>query len=158
MNELLLVGSAVLMALGIIGCVFPVVPGPPLSYVALVMVHFSGYAWFSVRFFVIFGIVTALVAALDYLVPIWGTRKFGGSRSGAVGAAVGMVLGLLFFPPAGLVIGTFAGAFVGELVAGKSLQPALRSSLGALLGFLAGTVIKVLVAGLMLFYYIKGVL
>ncbi len=155
MNELLLIISAVLMLLGIVGCIFPVVPGPPLSFIALVLIHLSGYAEFSTNFLLLFGGLTIAVSLLDYLIPVLGARKFGGSRTGAVGALVGMLVGLFLFPPLGLIGGTLIGSFAGELMAGKNVPAALKASFGSLLGFVAGTVIKVTLSGLMLYYYLR---
>ena len=44
------------------------------------------------------------------------TRRFGGSRSGAIGATVGVFAGFFFFPPVGIILGPFFGAVLGELL------------------------------------------
>jgi uncharacterized protein YqgC (DUF456 family) len=93
--------------------------------------------------------------ALDYIIPAWGTKKFGGSRFGVWGSIIGLFAGLLFFPPFGIIVGPFAGAVIGELVAGQNTESALRSGFGSFAGLLLGTLIKLTVSGLMLWHFIK---
>jgi uncharacterized protein YqgC (DUF456 family) len=98
-------------------------------------------------------IAAILVTILDYIVPVWGTKRFGGSRSGTIGAAVGLVIGL-FFAPLGLILGPFLGAVAGEMLAGKDNTSSLRSGFGSLLGFLTGVVMKLIVSGVITYYFI----
>jgi uncharacterized protein YqgC (DUF456 family) len=155
LNEILLVLSVLLMLAGLIGCFSPGLPGPILSYLAVILLHLSDYGMFSSSFLIQFALLTLIVTALDYFLPIWGTKKFGGTKRGVWGAGIGLLLGILFFPPFGIIVGPFIGALVGELTGGKEFIEAIKSSLGSLLGFLAGTVLKLVITGLMLFYFIK---
>ena len=91
-----------LMIVGLVGCVLPIIPGPPLSFIGLLLLHFSKYAEYSFEFLLMFGLIAVIVTVLDYIVPIWGTKKFGGSKAGMWGAAIGLVLGLIFLPPLGI--------------------------------------------------------
>jgi hypothetical protein len=135
--------------------VLPVIPGPPLSYIGLLLLHFTEKFQFSERFLIIWAIVTAAVYALDYIIPAWGTKKFGGSKRGVWGSIIGLVIGLFFFPPFGIIIGPFLGAVVGELTAGKDSAAALKSGFGSFLGFLAGTLLKLITSGMMTWYFFK---
>lgn len=155
LNEILLVLSVLLMLTGLIGCFTPGLPGPALSYLAIILLHLSDYGMFSNSFLIQYAILTLVVMVLDYLLPIWGTKKFGGTKRGLWGAGIGLLLGIIFFPPIGIVIGPFIGALVGELTGGKEFVAAVKSSLGSLLGFLAGTVLKLIVTGLMAFYFVR---
>ncbi len=155
LNEILLVLSVLSMVAGLIGCFFPGLPGPILSYLAVFLLHLSDYGMFSNSFLIQFALLTLIVTVLDYFLPIWGTKKFGGTKRGVWGAGIGLFLGMLFFPPFGIIIGPFIGALVGELTGGKEFISAIKSSFGSLLGFLAGTVLKLVITGLMLFYFVK---
>lgn len=93
MDYLLLALAIVLMILGIAGCLLPVLPGPPLTFLGLVVLHFTGFADISKNLFIILGIVAVVVTVIDYVVPIWGTRQFGGSKYGMRGATVGLIIG-----------------------------------------------------------------
>ena len=139
---------------GLIGCIIPAMPGPPLSYVALLLLQVTRFADFSVKFLLITAFVTVVVTIADYLIPVWGTKKWGGSRAGVFGSVIGLLVGL-FFSPWGIIIGPFAGAVVGELITGHNTKDALRSGFGSFIGFLFGTVMKIAVCIAFSYYFIK---
>ena len=139
---------------GLAGCVIPVMPGPPLSYVALLLLQATQFAGFSVKFLLITAVVTVLVTVVDYVLPAWGTRKWGGSRAGTIGALFGVLVGL-FFLPVGIIAGPFAGAVAGELIAGRDKDAALRSGFGSFVGFIVGVGMKLTVCIVFTFYFIK---
>ena len=88
MDYFLLALAIILMIVGIAGCLLPVLPGPPLSYLGLVVLHFTRFADISKNLFIILAIVAVVVTVIDYVVPIWGTRRFGGAKYGVRGATV----------------------------------------------------------------------
>ncbi len=155
MDILLIALGALFMVSGILGCVLPVIPGPPLSYVGLLLLHFTQNYQFSTRFLIVWAIITTVVYTLDYLIPVWGTKKFGGSKRGVWGSIIGLLIGLFMFPPFGIIIGPFVGAVVGELTAGKDHSSALKSGFGSFMGFLTGTLLKLITSGLMTWYFVK---
>ena len=139
---------------GLVGCILPAIPGPPLSYIALLLLQATGFGDFSVKFLIITAMVTIIVTVADYLLPVWGTQKWGGSRAGIIGSVVGVLVGL-FFLPVGIIVGPFTGAIVGELIAGRDKNTALRAGFGAFVGFLLGTGMKLSVCVVFIFYYVK---
>lgn len=147
------VGLALLIV-GIIGCVLPVIPGQILSWGSLLVLQLKSNPPFTARFVLIWALITAIVTLLDYIVPIWGTQKLGGSKSGIWGATIGLIIGIFFFPPIGLITGPFLGAFIGELIAGKETNAALKSGLGSFLGFVAGTLMKLGISFVMGYFFI----
>nr|WP_321356708.1 DUF456 domain-containing protein [uncultured Draconibacterium sp.] len=155
MDILLIVLGAIFIISGVLGCVLPIIPGPPLSYIGLLLLHFTERYQFSSKFLIIWAIITVVVYALDYLIPAWGTKKFGGSKRGVWGSIIGLVIGMFFFPPFGIIIGPFVGAVVGELTAGKESKAALKSGFGSFMGFLAGTLLKLIASGMMTWYFVK---
>jgi len=157
MDYLLLALAIVLMILGIAGCLLPVLPGPPLTYLGLVVLHFTRFADISKNLFILLGIVAVVVTVIDYVVPIWGTRQFGGSKYGMRGATVGLIIGLFLGPP-GIIIGPFIGAVVGELIFKDDFKYALKAGFGSLLGFLTGVGLKLAAALLMTFYFIRALI
>ncbi len=152
---LLLAGGSLLMITGLIGCILPVIPGPPLSFAGLLLLHFSKSADFSFEFLLMFGCIAVIVTILDYVVPVWGTKKFGGSKAGMWGAAIGLVLGLIFLPPLGIIIGPFAGAVIGEAITGKETSQAFHAGLGSLLGLMMGIGLKLAASIAMTYYFVK---
>ncbi|WP_025764856.1 DUF456 domain-containing protein [Dyadobacter tibetensis] len=151
---LLLIGGLCLVV-GLAGAILPV-PGPGLSFAGLILLHISSYTHFTSTWLVTFGILSVGMAVLDFYLPIWGTQRFGGTRYGAVGAVVGMLLGIVVLPGIGLVVGTFLGALAGELLAGLPLKPATRAAVGSLIGFLTGVLVQVLLCLAMIVYAIIG--
>ena len=150
---LLLFGLCFLVG-GLLGCILPAVPGPPLSFVALALLQITRFADFSGKFLLIAAGVTVIVTVADYVLPAWGTRKLGGSRAGTVGSIAGLLLGL-FFAPWGIIAGPFAGAVAGELIAGRNTNDAFRSGLGAFAGFITGTAMKLTVSIALTYYFFK---
>ncbi len=155
MDYFLLALAIVLMIVGIAGCLLPVLPGPPLSYLGLVVLHFTRFADISRNLFIILAIVAVVVTVIDYVVPIWGTRRFGGSKYGMRGATVGLIIGL-FLGPWGIIIGPFIGAVVGELIFKDDIKYALKAGFGSLLGFLTGVGLKLAASLLITFYFVKA--
>jgi len=153
-DYLLLITGLILIVLGIIGCLVPVLPGPPLSFVALIMLHFSKFGQFTNTILITLGALALAVTILDYIVPIWGTRKFGGSKYGTRGATVGLVIGL-FLGPLGIITGPLIGAFIGELIFKDDLKYAFKAGFGSLLGFLTGIGLKLAASFVMTFFFFK---
>lgn len=150
----LIIVFALFMLAGLIGSVIPALPGPPISYVGVLLLHFFTRHQFSTTFLIVWLIVVVLVQLLDYGLSIWGTKRFGGSRAGVWGSVAGLFIGLTF-GPLGIIIGPFAGALAGELLNRRSLRESLRSATGSLMGFLLGTVLKLIISGMLFFYFVQ---
>lgn len=153
-DYLFLISGILLMILGIIGCLVPVLPGPPFSYIGLILLHLSRFGHFPASTLIILGTIAVVVTVLDYIVPIWGTRKFGGTKYGTRGATVGLIIGF-FLGPAGIIIGPFLGAVIGEMIFRDDMNYALKAGFGSLLGFLAGIGLKLAASLVMTFYFVK---
>jgi uncharacterized protein YqgC (DUF456 family) len=153
---LILLGLALSIA-GFIGAVLPVIPGPPLGFIALLLLSWAkGWEPFSALFLIVMGCLTLLVLVLDYIVPAIGAKKYGASRFSVFCSVVGMILGLFVFPPFGLFIGGFLGAMAGELYVGRGGKEAMRAGWGVLIGNLFGIGLKMAFCGVMLFFYIRA--
>lgn len=145
---------------GIVGSVLPALPGPPFSWLGLLFLYIwgggsnaAGEPVSTTLLLVWLGIIL-LVSLLDYVIPAWCTTLTGGSKYGGWGAMAGLFIGLIY-PPVGMVLGSLLGAFLAELVfAGKTAAGSLKSALGAFAGFLFSTGLKLVVAGVMLFYIV----
>lgn len=158
MDIALVILGILLHVVGIAGCVLPVIPGPIVSYFGLLALHFTKYADYSVEFLVLFAIVAVVVQVIDTVVPIWGTKKYGGSKAGIWGATIGLVVGIFFFPPLGIIIGPFLGAVVVELARGTDQKKSLRAGWGAVVGFMLGIGVKLIASFVMAFYFIRDLL
>jgi uncharacterized protein YqgC (DUF456 family) len=158
MDIVLIILGIVLLLVGLIGCVIPALPGPPIAFGALLLLllHSNTLIHPETSTLVWSAILVVIVTALDYVLPVWGTKRFGGSKAGKYGSIIGLVVGL-FFSPWGLILGPFLGAVIGELTTGAETQKALRSGLGSFLGFAAGTVLKLAVTVYIIFYFVIAV-
>lgn len=145
----------ILMFIGLIGCVVPVLPGPPISFTGLLFLQFSRFGHFSASFLLGMAALALTVTILDYIVPVWGTKKTGGSKAGIWGATLGMIIGILFFPPIGIILGPLLGAIIGESIQGASLNQSFKTGLGSLLGFFMGIGLKLIASFIMTFYFFK---
>lgn len=156
MELLLVIGGIILILAGFIGSALPVIPGPPLAWFGYLLLHWTRYVAdnenYGTSLWIMLFLVI-LVTVLDYVVPVWGTKRWGGSKAGMWGATIGLIVGL-FLGPIGIIAGPFAGAFIGELLTGKQQREALRSGWGSFLGFLMGVGMKMMVCATLLFLFI----
>lgn len=127
--------AIILAGVGLIGTFIPLLPGPGISFAAVVTLFFNNEAnEVSVLNLVIFGICGLALVTFDYVSPILGAKFFGAGKQGIVGATVGGLLGFFLFPPLGIILGAFLGAILGEVSAGKTGLKAVKASIGTLLG------------------------
>ncbi|HKK41177.1 MAG TPA: DUF456 domain-containing protein [Bacteroidales bacterium] len=153
-DYLLLILGILFIIMGIIGCLVPVLPGPPFSFLGLIFLHLSRFGQFSASTLITLGSIAAIVTILDYIVPVWGTRRFGGSKYGTRGATVGLIIGF-FLGPMGIIIGPLIGAFVGEMLFKDDIHYAARAGFGSLLGFMTGIGLKLAASFIITFYFIR---
>lgn len=131
--------SGILLVVGLIGTVLPVLPGAPLALVGLLVFKFSGDCSFGWGTIIVAGSFVLIGAVLDYLLPIYMTKKLGGTKYGIWGSVVGLIVGL-FFPPVGFIIGPFLGALLAELILSASNpKSALKSAFSSFTGFILTT-------------------
>ena len=134
---------------GVVGCVLPILPGAPLSYGGLLLLHLTGRADFSTAQLVSWLIIVIVLQVADYVTPILGSKYSGGTDFGNRGCMAGTILGL-FFMPWGIIMGPFLGAVIGEMLGGRDLEHALKAGIGSMIGFVLGTLLKVIVG----FYFL----
>lgn len=150
----LILGIAAIIG-GLIGSVAPVLPGPLLSYTGLVCLHFTSKANFSSTFLIVWAVIAGIVFLIDYILPVWGVKNRGGTKYGIWGASIGTLVGLFIIPPFGIIIGPFLGAIIGEMMANTDSDKWWNIGIGSLIGFLISTVLKLIAAAIMAFYFVK---
>lgn len=167
MEWILVVLAALLIIAGIGGCVLPIIPGPPIAFVGMLVLHFSDESRaFGFWTLVVYGLVAIAITVLDYFIPIYGTKKFGGTKYGTRGSIVGLIVGTIVLPVLGIVLGPFgllgiilgpfAGAVVGEKIGGMENDQALKAGIGSFIGFLAGTLLKLVYCLVILYFFISS--
>ncbi|MEZ4839665.1 DUF456 domain-containing protein [Flavobacterium sp.] len=147
MDITLLLIAFILMILGILGSFLPVLPGPPISWVGLLLLYLTKAVPMSYTVLGITLFVAIVVGILDYVIPAKGTKRFGGSKYGIWGTNIGLIVGIFAPIPLGFVIGPFVGAFIGEMMNNSNdSQKAFKAATGSFIGFLASTFIKFVVS------------
>lgn len=167
MEYLIYLLAVIFVIVGIIGDVVPGLPGVPVSYAAMLLLHFFTDVVYSTETLVIYGIICVVITGLDYFVPIWGTKKFGGTKAGVRGSTIGLIVSVIVLPIMGVVIGPFGivgilagpfiGAYIGEKMSGVDDKLAWRSAFGSFVGFVAGTFLKVAYSLVVGFVVIKDI-
>jgi uncharacterized protein YqgC (DUF456 family) len=148
--------GAICLLIGTVGCVVPVLPGVILAWAGLLSAYFSHYCNIPTILLVATGITTAIISVLDNMIPIYLTKKTGGSKAGMWGSTIGLIVGI-FVGPWGIVLGPFAGALVGELIHdNRDMKRAIKSASGAFLGFLLGTGLKLVLCGFLIWIFIQS--
>ncbi|AOW21692.1 DUF456 domain-containing protein [Urechidicola croceus] len=133
--------------LGIIGSFLPVLPGPITGWIGLLLLHLTKIIPLDWTFLGITLGISVLIWGLDYIIPAWGTKKFGGSKYGIWGTMLGLIVGLIFMGPLGIIIGPFIGAFIGEMIHDSTDgKRATKAAFGSFVGFMLSTGLKFLVS------------
>lgn len=156
MDIVLLILGFVFMLVGILGSFLPVLPGPPLSWVGLLLLYLTKAVpdnWW------VLGITFAIaitITVLDYVIPAMGTKRFGGSKAGMWGTIIGLLVAIFVpvFGPFGIIIWPFIGALVGELLNKANKETALKAAFGSFLGFLTGTFMKLVLTVVYAIFYV----
>ena len=155
METFLIIFALVCAIVGVLGSILPALPGPPFSYLGLLLLLPCEGADISKTALWVYGILLVIVTILDYIAPVWLTNASGGSKQATRGSMIGLIVGLFVFPPWGLILGPFVGAFLGELMTQSSKSKALKVALMSFLGFILTTGMKIIYGGVLLFMVTK---
>lgn len=157
MDIILVIVGFLFMLLGVLGSFLPVLPGPPLSWVGLLLLYLTKSIDNNWTFLGITLLVALLAVLLDYVIPVVGAKKFGGSKKGMIGTTVGLLIAIVFpvFGLFGIIIWPFIGAIVGELLNKSQTNTAVKAAFGSFVGFLTGTLLKFLIAVIYLGFFIS---
>ena len=141
MDILLQIVACLFIVVGLLGSILPALPGPPICYVGLLLVQWATGAY-EANYLIMWAVIVIVVTVLDNLLPIWFTKKFGGSKKAAWGATIGVIIGL-FLGPVGILLGPFLGALAGELLHDNTNSTrAFRAAFGSFAAFIFGVGLK----------------
>ncbi|MCF6167139.1 DUF456 domain-containing protein [Lutibacter sp.] len=146
MDIFLLIIGFLFALLGIIGSFLPVLPGPLTSWLGLLLLHLTSVVPMNWTFLGITLGIAVIIWIIDYFIPAMGTKKFGGTRYGVIGTMVGLIIGIIFLGPFGIIIGPFLGAYIGEMIQEKNSGKALKAAFGSFIGFLTSSFLKFIAA------------
>ncbi len=149
--------GSILMLFGLAGSILPILPGPPLSFIGIFLLalvkHFSPPL--TPTFVTILAVVTILVTAMDYIIPLLGAKRYGASKWGVWGSVLGMAIGIIWSPFA-MLVGAFIGAVLVEWLIGKKKGEALRAGWGVVVGTLFATILRLGISGMMTYYFVRA--
>ncbi|MDY6825514.1 MAG: DUF456 domain-containing protein [Thermodesulfobacteriota bacterium] len=152
---LIIIGIFVVLA-GLAGCILPVIPGPIVAYIALIILNLAkGWEAFGLGFMLVMAGGAVLMTLLDFFVSMVGARKYGAAKAGIWGSVIGMIVGIFIIPPWGIFIGALAGAIIGEALTGRQTTEAMRVGWGVFMGNVAGIALKLAYCMVVLFFYLK---
>jgi uncharacterized protein YqgC (DUF456 family) len=156
MEYLLLILSLIFIILGYVGSFVPGLSGPPLAWVAILLLYFISNIQLPLWVLIVTGVIAGLSLLLEWIIPAYGTKIFKGSKYGIRGSYIGMIIGII--APIPFLIGPFVGAYVGELYMDpKDQSRALKAALGTFIGFLLAILMNFALVSLMLLvwgYYV----
>ncbi|MBK9328202.1 MAG: DUF456 domain-containing protein [Sphingobacteriales bacterium] len=160
-SSIIITIGIILLVVGLVSCVMPPLPGPPIAYMALLLGYFGLNKkeelplWLLITYlgFILIEIL------IDYLIPVWGTKRFGGTKAGVRGCFIGIVAGIIFSPFGGvsIIICPFLGAMLGELFTGQEFSVAVRSGMGSFVGFLLTSGIKIILVLMICYHFFTAV-
>ena len=158
MEILIIIISSLIFLFGIIGCFLPIIPGPPLAFISVLLIEFFTEYTFKEEIYFIGGLVI-IVTFLDYYVQIKGVQLFGGGKKSTNGAIFGLIAGLFLFPPFSILIGPFVGSFIGALMeSDNDILKSIKIATGAFVGFISGVILKISVFGYIIYYFFEQVI
>ena len=158
MDIFLLLLGVIFCLVGIVGSFLPILPGPIASWCGLLILNFTSFVNFSFSFLIITFLIAFTVSIIDYIIPILGVQKLGGSKGGQIGATIGLLFGLFILGPIGLIFGPFLGALTGEVISKKNISNSILPAFGSLIGVLAGTVLKTIITVVFLIFFLYSIL
>jgi uncharacterized protein YqgC (DUF456 family) len=159
MEIALLILASILTIIGVIGNIVVILPGTPLNYISLLVLHYArGGEVFSTTFLVVFGVLTAVSLAVDYLMPLLGAKLHGVSRWGVGGSIIGMLVGLVVLSLPGMILGLFSGAVIGEIIARKKTGEAIKAGIATFVGSLTAMIFKFGLSLVMAVYFFANLI
>jgi uncharacterized protein YqgC (DUF456 family) len=146
----------ILCIVAILGSILPLIPGPPIAYVGLLIQQFRDPNPFTTKFLLIWAGIIVVILVLDYIIPIWGTKRFGGTKYGMWGCMIGFIAAF-WMGPLGVIIGPLIGAFLGEVIGGQNAHKSFKAAVGSFVGFLLGSFLKLVACFAILVYVIRSI-
>ncbi len=161
--EYILIGLGILLLIiGFVGCILPVLPGQAIAYVSLILLQLLDPPRVPADLMWTLAGIMVIVTLLDYVVPIYGTKRFGGSKRGVWGSTIGLIFGIFILPSIvvlgpfglfGIILGPFVGAYIGEATGGRDSGQAFKAAVGSFIGFLTGTMLKLVYSAVCAWYF-----
>lgn len=144
MESALSIIAGILVLVGLAGTVIPGLPGLPLMWAGfLLQAWLTDFTGAGPIFLIVFGVVICVFYLMQVLIAPLTTKAFGGTKWGALGAMLGLLLAIPFsLSLVSIIFFPLIGAIVGELSNGQTRHQAFKSGIGAIVGLLFSTVVE----------------
>lgn len=154
MDIILVALAAILMLVGILGSFLPMLPGIPISWGGLLLLHLTSVIPINYTYLGITLLITIIIFALQYAIPALGTKYLGGSKQGMFGATIGLFAGIFIPIPFAILIAPFIGAYIGEILNKADSRTALKAASGSFIGLLASTFMEFVVTAIFFLLFV----
>ncbi|MDG1241564.1 MAG: DUF456 domain-containing protein [Opitutae bacterium] len=135
---------SLIFLIGLASSLLPVVPGSLIVWSGI-LIHklWMGDASVTWKIVILTGVITLIGQLADFVMGVWGARKFGATWKGAVGALLGAFIGFFLPPPLlWLIVGPVIGAIIGELIAGRTFKAGSKAGFGTMIGGIIAFALK----------------
>lgn len=137
----------ILLILGIGLTCIPVFPGlPVMFFLTLIYALIDRFQHLTPLQLLLFGIIAALSIAIDHFSGLIGAKLGGANKTSIIAGMIGLLAGLIWFPPFGAFLGLFIGVFLAELTQFGDHLRAFKAAGASLAGALTGMIAKIALA------------
>lgn len=154
----IMIETAIIMGVGLLGALLPLVPGPPLVWLgALYYAWRTGWmevGWPSLTLLLILGVIGGTA---DWWMAYLGASKGGASGWATLASIVGGIVGFVLLSVPGALIGSIAAIGVVEFGRHRDWRKVLRAGGGYLIGSLLATVVEVIICLLMIGIFVAAI-
>lgn len=143
MTALFIFGGLLCLIIGLLGTVYPALPGLGLMFAGSWLLAYAGdYQIIGSGTLIALGFFAAVGTAMDYIAGMLGAKFTGASKTAVYGSLVGGIVGAFFAIP-GMLLGPLIGAAAGELWERQGLLKAGKVGIGTFVGFILGVAAKI---------------
>ena len=147
--------SLITLLIGLIGSIIPVIPGPILAYLSIIILISSIDQSMPFNTLMIWGVVVIFFSIIENFIQFYSVKLFWGRKLAIIGSTIGFLIGL-FIPPIGFMIGTFFGAFIGAFFEyNNNTKKALKIAFGSFIGFFGSVILKLIISFYFVYEYCK---
>ncbi|MGM0602977.1 MAG: DUF456 domain-containing protein [Bacillota bacterium] len=155
MELLIIFFVALLLILNIVGVFIPALPDSLFFWIAILLYRFvMPEVYYTVYFWTASILLTVLIFLTDYLANVYFIKKEGGGKDTMLAAAVGLILGIIFMGPVGIVAGPFLLIFVFEYWKSRNRKNSFKLAAGAITAFFAGTAARFILQLILIIWFI----
>lgn len=136
----------ILLLPGFAGVFLPLPSLPYMFAITLIFGFIDQWQHLSYIDLTILGIIMLISFTAEYLTGLLGAKYSGAAKISIIFGLIGMIIGVIVFPPFGGIAGLFIGILVSEFLHFRDHIKALKAASGGLIGTLTGMLISLILA------------